>query len=433
LSVHESEAGIETAGKPEQAFLVGIQRAGTLPETSRELLAELEELCRTLGVSVVGSTMVRLRSPHPRLLVGSGKANEIIAEARALEANVLVFDDPLSPSQQRNWEELADLAVIDRQEVILDIFAERAETREAALQVALARATYALPRLQRRWTHLHRQRGAAGGQGMRGEGEQQLELDSRMVRTQITRLKEQIEEVKQRRQVQRSQRLKRPLPVAAIVGYTNAGKSSLLNALTGTDVFVENKLFATLDATVRRLVLANHQELLVVDTVGFIRKLPHMLVDAFKSTLEETLMADVLIEVIDVTSEQIEEHRRTTRTVLTEIGAGDKPVIAALNKIDCVTDELARRRLLRAWPDAIPISALTGEGLAQLTETLARALDSTLKEQLLRVPHSRFDLVALLRRRSAVISETYEDDGICLRARVPADLTAAVAPFVSET
>jgi GTP-binding protein HflX len=432
VSVHQSGARVDTAGKAERAFLVAIQRPGTTPETSRELLAELEELCRTLGVTVVASTTVRLRSPHTRLLVGSGKANEIIAQARDVEADVLVFDDPLSPSQQRNWEELADLAVIDRQEVILDIFAERAHTREAALQVALARATYALPRLQRRWTHLHRQRGAAGGQGMRGEGEQQLELDSRMVRTQIVRLKEQIEEVKKHRHVQRSQRLKRPLPVAAIVGYTNAGKSSLLNALTGTNVFVENKLFATLDATVRRLLLANHQELLLVDTVGFIRKLPHMLVDAFKSTLEETLMADVLIEVIDATSDQIEEHRRTTREVLTEIGAGEKPVIPVLNKIDRVADELARRRLQRACPEAILISALTGEGLPQLTETLARALDATLKEQELLIPHERYDLVALLRRRSAVISEKAEDAGVSLRARVPADLAPVVAAFVRE-
>jgi GTP-binding protein HflX len=433
VSVHQSGAGVDTAGKPERAFLVGVQRAGTAPETSRELLAELEELCRTLGVSVVGSNMVRLRSPHPRLLIGTGKAAEIIGLARAVEADVLVFDDPLSPSQQRNWEELADLAVIDRQEVILDIFAERAHTREAALQVALARATYALPRLQRRWTHLHRQRGAAGGQGARGEGEQQLELDSRMVRVQITRLKEQIEEVKKHRRVQRSQRLKRPLPVAAIVGYTNAGKSSLLNALTGTNVFVEDKLFATLDATVRRLVLANHQELLLVDTVGFIRKLPHMLVDAFKSTLEETLMADILIEVIDVTSDQIEEHRRTTRTVLAEIGAGEKPVISALNKIDRLPDELVRRRLQHAYPEAIPISALTGEGLAQLTETLGKALDATLKEQDLLIPHDRYDLVALLRRRSAVITEKSEDVGVYLRARVPADLAPTLAAFISTT
>jgi GTPase len=429
VSIQESDARVETAAQPERAFLVGIQRAGAAPETCRELLAELEELCRTLGVCVIGSTMVRLRAPQPRYLVGSGKAHEIMTLAREAGADVLVFDDPLSPSQQRNWESLADLAVIDRQEVILDIFAARAQTREAALQVALARATYALPRLQRRWTHLHRQRGAVGGQGMRGEGEQQLELDSRMVREQIMRLKEQIEEVKKHRRVQRSHRLKRPLPVAAIVGYTNAGKSSLLKALTGTDVFIEDKLFATLDATVRRLALANHQELLLVDTVGFIRKLPHLLVDAFKSTLEETLMADVLIEVIDVTSVALDEHRRTTRAVLEEIGAGAKPVIAALNKIDCIADDLTRRRLQRAHPDAIPISALTGEGLAQLAETLGRALDENLAEQDLLIPHDRYDLVALLRRRSAVVAESYEEGGVALRARVPPDLAAAVAAF----
>lgn len=430
MSARDSGNLVDTGRKAARAFLVGIQSPEVGTEEARELLAELAELSATLGVQAVGSTMVKLRAVQPRYLVGAGKAQEILDLANSCGAEVLIFDDPLSPSQQRNWEEFADLAVIDRQEVILDIFANRAHTREAALQVELARATYALPRLRRRWTHLHRQRGAAGGQGSRGEGEQQLEVDSRLVRTRISRLKEQLEEVEKHRRVQRSHRQKRPVPVAAIVGYTNAGKSSLLNAMAHTDVFVEDKLFATLDPTVRRLALPNREELLVADTVGFIRKLPHMLVEAFKSTLEETLMADFLIEVIDVTSDQVEEHRATTRAVLAEIGAGEKPVVLVLNKIDLVTDELARRRLRRAYPEAIQISARSGEGLPELSAALARELAAALHEQELLVPHNRYALVTLLHRRGAILGEKHEEAGVRLRARVPADLVSAVLDYV---
>lgn len=430
MSVHDSGDLVDTARKPTRAFLVGVQSPDTGTDLARELLAELAELAGTLRMQVVGSLMVKLRNPQPRYLVGAGKAREILDLAHSCAADVLIFDDPLTPSQQRNWEEFADLAVIDRQEVILDIFADRAHTREATLQVELARATYALPRLRRRWTHLHRQRGAAGGQGSRGEGEQQLEVDSRLVRSRIARLKEQLDEVEKHRRVQRRQRLKRPVPVAAIVGYTNAGKSSLLNALVQADVVVEDKLFATLDPTVRRLVLPNRQEVLLVDTVGFIRKLPHLLVEAFKSTLEETLMADFLIEVIDVTSNQIDEQRGTTRSVLAEIGAGAKPVIVTLNKIDVVADEVTRRRLRRAYPEALLISARTGEGLPELTGVLARELEAALHEEELLVPHDRYALVALLRRRSAVLAEKFEEIGTRLRARVPSDLAAAVADYV---
>ncbi len=402
---------------------------GVGPEEARELLDELGDLADTLGVDVADSLLVKLRWPQPRYLVGEGKAREIVERARASRADVVVFDDPLTPAQQRNWEALADRAVIDRQELILDIFASRAHTREASLQTALAQAVYSLPRLRRRWTHLNRQRGAAGGQGLRGEGEQQLELDARAVRARIARLEDLLEEVQKQRRVQRGQRQKKALPVAAIVGYTNAGKSSLLNALTETQVLVEDKLFATLDATVRRRVLPNRQEILLVDTVGFIRKLPHQLVEAFRSTLEEACLADFLIEVLDAASSQLEAHRATTRAVLEEIGAGDKPVLTVLNKIDLVPDGLARRRLQRAFPEAMPISTRTGEGLGALVDALAREAAQGWRERDLLVPHDRFDVVALLRRRSAVLAEAYDETGIRLRARVPADLASAVARF----
>jgi len=430
VSTDRSKPLQETAPRPTRAFLVGLHTGSVPADLARELLDELAELSDTLGVGVVGEQLVHLREPHPRYLVGSGKADELCATARACGAEVIIFDDALTPSQQRNWEALSDLVVIDRQEVILDIFAARAQTREAVLQVDLARATYALPRLRRRWTHLHRQRGATGGMGSRGEGEQQLEVDARLVHGRIDRLKEQLDEVQKQRRVQRQQRQKRPVTVAAIVGYTNTGKSSLLNALTQAEAFTANQLFATLDPAVRRLVLPNHQELLLVDTVGFIRKLPHQLVEAFKSTLEETLVADFLIEVVDITSRDLEAQRDTTRAVLTEIGAGDKPVLVALNKVDLITDPLERRRRQRTCPEGLLTSARTGEGLPELTQALCRELEAALHEQLLLVPHDRYAVVTLLRRRSAILEEAYDEAGIRLRVRVPSDLLAAVAAYV---
>ncbi|NLF92653.1 MAG: GTPase HflX, partial [Oligosphaeraceae bacterium] len=237
----------EDDNRPPTAFLIGIQHQGDSAEKASELLAELTELVATLGLPVVGSQVAKIRIPNPALVIGSGRAEELAQEAAALAAEVIIIDDFLTPAQQRNWEKVTALPVIDRQEVILDIFASRAHTSEAVLQVELAKAVYSLPRLKRQWTHLNRQRGMAGGLGGRAEGEQQLELDSRIVRSRIAKLKEQLAEVRQQRDVQRSKRLRKPVPVAAIVGYTNAGKSSLLNALTQSSVLTENKLFATLD------------------------------------------------------------------------------------------------------------------------------------------------------------------------------------------
>lgn len=416
--------------KVERAFLVGIQFPEQTGEEAEELLAELAELADTLGVEVVGRLVVRLRKPQARYLVGDGKAKELLELAAAAGADVLIFDDYLTPSQQRNWEELAELAVIDRQEVILDIFAQRAQTSEAILQVELARANYSLPRLKRRWTHLHRQRGAAGGMGMRGEGEQQLEVDSRIVRRRIARLKTQLEEVLQHRRTQRAKRLRHTVPVAAIVGYTNAGKSSLLNVLTNAEVLAENKLFATLDPTVRRIDLANNQPLLLADTVGFIRKLPHLLVESFKSTLEETALADFLIEVVDATGRAIEQQQATTREVLAELGAADKPTITVFNKIDLLADPLDLRRLRQHHPDALFISTLTGEGLAELAERLGKAVSGGLRRVTLVVPHRRYDLMARLHAGATLLAETYEEDGIHVDALLPPELYAAAHEFV---
>jgi GTP-binding protein HflX len=414
----------------ERALLVGLQPPGTPPEEVEELLSELADLADTLGVPVVGRLVAHLRQPQSRYLVGTGKAGEIVDAARRVDADVIIFDDLLSPAQQRNWEALADIAVIDRQEVILDIFSQRARTKEAVLQVELARAKYNLPRLKRMWTHLSRQSGGSAAQ--KGEGEQQIELDSRLIRTRISRLEQQLEEVRKQRQVQRQKRLRKPVPVAAIIGYTNAGKSRLLNALTNAEVFTENKLFATLDPTVKRIQLANNQDLLLTDTVGFVRKLPHQLVEAFKATLEETVTADFLIEVLDVTSDQLEEHHRTTRQVMEEIGAEDKPVVTVFNKVDLPVEEHVMHRLRRQNPGAAFTSALTGQGLDELKKCLESELNRSLREVTLQVPHERHDIIALLHRTSRIIEEKYTEEGASVEAAVPLNILGRVEKFAKQ-
>lgn len=280
----------------ERALLVGVYKGAAQREESESLLNELGSLVDTLEIPVLGSLLVRVQEPNPRYFVGTGKAEEIFERARQVEADVIVFDHELSPAQQRNWEAMTGLAVIDREEVILDIFAQRAQTKEARLQVDLARLEYSLPRLTRAWRHLSRQGGGLGG---KGEGETQLETDRRLIRTQIDRLKQDLELVRLRRATQRKQRERLPLPNAAIVGYTNVGKSALLKKLTGAEVLVANKLFATLDTMTRRVDLPSGQGLLLTDTVGFIRNLPHRLIEAFKATLEEAVLSDFLIDVLE--------------------------------------------------------------------------------------------------------------------------------------
>ena len=346
----------------ERALLIGVQTQTMEPGEAQELLIELTELVENLHIGVVATELVNLREPNPKTLLGKGKTDQIIAHAKHIEADLIVLDESLYPGQQRNWEKLSGIAVIDREEVIIDIFADRAQTREAVLQIALARMEYSLPRLARAWTHLSRQRGSGN---LGGEGETQLEIDRRLVRDRITRLKSELVVVQKQRGVQRQKRLRVPVPTASIVGYTNAGKSSLVNSLTGSDVGAEDKLFATLDPTTRQLLLRGNQKLLVTDTVGFIRRLPHRLVESFKATLEETIVADFLIHVIDVTNPNFDKHHATTLSVLSELGAADKSMITVFNKIDVATpDQIQRARLL--VPEAIFASAHSGDGLKAL-------------------------------------------------------------------
>ncbi len=404
--------------EPLKAYLVGFLHSGDEPFQADSLLAELAELCATCGMVVVGSEIAKLRAIDPGTILGKGKLADLLDAAERLGADVVVTDDVLSPSQQRNWEKRTKLAVIDRQEVILDIFAARAQTREARLQVELAKANYDLPRLVRKWGHLNRQRGAAGGRGGRAQGEQQLELDSRQVRKKIQLLNEELAEVRKQRGVQRSARLVKPVPVIAIVGYTNAGKSSLLNRLTNAEVLVENKLFATLDPTVRRFALPGGQEVLLADTVGFVRKLPHLLIDAFKSTLEETKLSDYILEVLDASDPNLPEHHDTTLEVLTQIGVGPKPALMVFNKWDLLSKE--EREALRArYPDALAVSVKTGEGLPRLVNRVAQRVKALMPSRSYCFPHSAYTDLAQLRKYCFIEREEFQEDGVHVEARVP--------------
>jgi GTP-binding protein HflX len=413
-----------------RALLVGVQTFDMETGEGAELLGELQELVENLGIEVVHSVLVTMRAgEQPKYLIGSGKTAEIIARAKELGADVIVFDKELSPAQQRNWEEDSGLAVIDRQEVILEIFADRAQTREAVLQVALARMEYSLPRLKRAWTHLSRQRGKGA---MGGEGETQLEQDRRLVRDRIAHLKEELEQVLQQREVQRRKRMRKPVPGAAIVGYTNAGKSSLLNKLTGAGVLAADKLFATLDPTTRQLALPDGRTLLVTDTVGFIRRLPHRLVEAFKATLEEVVVSDFIIHVLDLSNPNVEHHFATTMDVLGELGAAEKPMIIAFNKVDATSRETVA--LMRAkHPEALFISVHTGEGLDRL---LARCVELAVDDQIsaeLLIPHHRYDVVGKLHQLGTVREQESLDEGVRLNARYPQKHRALFDPFLAPT
>ncbi|MFP4069183.1 MAG: GTPase HflX [Opitutales bacterium] len=414
----------------ERAMLVGI----TLPEgdehSTRSLLDELRELVTTLGIAIGHERMVGIRKAQAKFLTGPGKAEELIEEARAHDCDCIVFDNELSPAQQRNWEQAADnqLLVIDRQEVILDIFGERAQTREAVLQVELARLEYNLPRLKRAWTHLDRQRG--GGAIQRDAGETQLEMDQRMVRTQISKVKKELGNVIQHRAVQRKRRMTVPVPTCAIVGYTNAGKSSLLNKLTRSNILAEDKLFATLDPTSRRCPLPNGQPLVITDTVGFVRNLPHRLVDAFKATLEEAVVSDFLIHLLDANSPEVEAHAETTLRVLGELGAGERRMLTVFNKIDLLWDrEETIRELKLRFPEALFISAATGEGLPELTDRMQAIIEDDYTEQRMLIPHERYDLVARIHREGGVRKEEVRDDGTYVVGTLPDRLMPVLEPY----
>jgi len=415
----------------ERALLVGITLPGQDEAETRSLLDELRELVATLGIAIGHEAVVAIRKPQAKFLTGPGKAENLIEAALAHDCDCIVFDNELSPAQQRNWEQAGrnQLLVIDRQEVILDIFGERAQTREAVLQVELARLEYNLPRLKRAWTHLDRQRG--GGAVQRDAGETQLEMDQRMVRSQISKVKKELDQVIRHRQVQRKRRTTVPVPTCSIVGYTNAGKSSLLNKLTQSSILAEDKLFATLDPTSRRCPLPGGQPLVLTDTVGFVRNLPHRLVDAFKATLEEAVVANFLVHVLDANSPEVEAHAATTLKVLDELGAGEKPVLTVFNKIDLLWDkETAISELRIRFPEALFISAVTGEGLPALLERMQAIVEEDFEQLRLLIPHDRYDLVARIHREGGVRKEEVRDEGTYVVGSLPERLLPAVRPYL---
>lgn len=417
----------------ERALLVRIYVEHEEADESASLLEELGELVGTLGIAVAETLLVRTREQHRKFLCGTGKAAEVVELARAHECDVIVFDNLLLPSQQREWEQLAKVCVIDREEVILDIFAKRAQTREARLQVELARMQYALPRMARMWAHLDREGGggsAGAGGAARGMGEKQIEVDRRLARARIDRCRRELEQVRQQRKTQRKEREKFATPHAAIVGYTNSGKSTLLNRLSGADVLAKDMLFATLDTTTRRIELPDGQPFLLTDTVGFVRNLPHRLVEAFKATLEEAVLADFLIHVMDASSPELDAHYETTRALMQELGADEKRFLVVLNKIDLVQEPGALAALSARFPDAVMISAASGLGIEKLLERCAGMLAERVRRVFFRIPQARADAVGLLHQEGKVLSVDYDGNDVLVTAVAPPALTGRLGQFI---
>jgi GTP-binding protein HflX len=401
----------------EKAYLLAVILREEERANAQSLLDELEELVSNLGIRIFCKKVVRVRKTYAGYLLGKGKFNEVIEDVGELGCDVIIFDNELSPSQQRNWEAESKVLVIDRQEIILDVFAARAQTKEAVLQVKLARLEYSLPRLRRAWTHLGRQRG--GGVTQRGEGEAQIELDQRLVRDQISATKKEIKQVAKTRKTSRKKRLRIPLPTVALVGYTNAGKSTLLNQVCDSDVLSADKLFATLDPTSRQSLLPNGEKIILTDTVGFIRKLPHRLVDAFRATLEETLVANLLLHVVDLSNPQFEEHMETTLSVLSELGAKEKEILTVFNKVDLLKEnDLVNLRISQNYKDGdmVYLSCKSGEGISDLMELIESKLGLRREPITYLIPHDKYSLVVNIRKEGCLAEESAEEDGMLITA-----------------
>jgi len=428
----------ETLTPPEKALLIGVDwkshpEGKFLPDAwpVEESLAELERLAETAGIEIVDQIVQSLRRPNASTFIGQGKAEEIAQAARAYNANVVIFDDELSPRHQRELEAIFGnkVKVIDRTTLILDIFAQHANTREGSLQVELAQYVYRLPRLTQTWTDraLTRQAGgraggSTGGVGLRGPGETRLEMDRRVIRHRIAQIKRDLESVRSHRARHRAQRQHSGLPTISLVGYTNAGKSTLLNALSGADIYVADQLFATLDPTTRRVELPGGTTVLVTDTVGFIQKLPTQLVAAFRATLEEIVEADLLLHVIDASHVYAMEQARAVYDTLREIGADEIPIITVLNKIDRLADPEAACEALYDMQDTVAISALTSYGLDILKTHIEEALEAEMIPVDVLITFDRGDLVSLFHERGLIDREEHLKSGTRIKGRLPAEL-----------
>lgn len=429
----------ELSGKESlNALLVSVYKGGTAEKAiCQEHLEELALLVDTYGITVAHKVICPVRKYEAGTYVTKGKLDELIAATKEHGANLVIFDDEIAPSQQMNLEKAFALPVIDRTEVILGVFAQRAQTKEARLQVELAQVKYEAPRLKRMWTHLSRQQGSGGGGAggggyLKGEGEKQIEIDRRILKRKIDLLQSEIDEVRLHRETQRLSRKRAEIPTFALIGYTNVGKSTLLNALTDAKVFVEDKLFATLDTTTRKFMLPNNQEILLTDTVGFIRKLPHLLVAAFKSTLEEAFHSDFLLHIVDTSHPMAEEQAATTYEVLKELNAEDVPVITVLNKIDACQDPAVLQKLKHLYPKSIAISALNHTGFDELQEVMIDELSKQRKRLNLRIPQSEYAIVSEIRRLGNVLHQDYDDNDVLLNVEVPAQLVARLEKFICQ-
>lgn len=438
----DKNSGITAQGTLNQeafrALLVSVCKGGAKEKAiCLEHLEELALLAETYDVEVLHKTPCAVRKFDAGTFITEGKLAELVELAGQIKANLVIFDDEISPGQQRNLEKAFGIPVIDRTEVILGVFAKRAQTKEARLQVELAQIKYQAPRLKRLWTHLSRQAGTgsagSGGAYLKGEGEKQIEIDRRILKRKIDLLQKELEEVKLHRETQRVSRQRAEIPVFALIGYTNVGKSTLLNALTNAGVFVEDKLFATLDTTTRKFILPNNQEVLLIDTVGFIRKLPHLLVAAFKSTLEEAVQADILLHLVDVTNPMAEEQAATTFEVLKELNAEKKPVITVFNKVDMCTNQAIITRLHLAYPKSVQISALKGTGLDQLWELMVDELSKQRKIVTLRIPQSEYGIVSEVMRLGNIINQKYEENDVLLKVDLPAALEQKLKTYVQHS
>ena len=414
-----------------KALLVGTYEASRLKSICEEQLAELKSLAETFGLATVFSIAAPIRAIEAATYIGSGKVEEIAALAKEHGAGIVIFDDEISPQQQKNLEKKIQLPVIDRAELILGVFAQRAETKEAKIQVEIAELRYQLPRLVHLWTHLGRQKVGGGGKGgfLKGEGEKQIEIDRRILRKKLSGLESDLKEVKKHRALQRKSRERTRIPTFAIIGYTNAGKSTLLNALTEADVLVEDKLFATLDTTTRKFLLPNKQEILLTDTVGFVRKLPHLLIAAFNSTLEEAVQADILLHLIDVSNPQAATHIETTFSLLKELKAEKKPIVHLLNKIDQCQSRLLVEKMRLTYPKTVEISALHQTGFDRLYELMIREISLLRKTLALRIPQSHYALISEVMREGNVHSIAYEENDVILEAEISSSLEKKVLMF----
>jgi len=419
---------IETRPKKnhERAILVGLEQAGVSKWDLKDSLDELRELANSAGAEVVETVTQKLQKPTAPYYIGKGKAELIKDSLQDRQVTSVIFDDELSPAQGRNLETLLARKVLDRTQLILDIFAQRARSREGRLQIELAQLQYLLPRLTRMWEHLSRQ---TGGIGMRGPGETQLEVDRRRVQERIARLERELESVRKTRAVQREGRKRHQWPVASVVGYTNAGKSTLLNLLTGADVIAENRLFATLDPTTRSFTLPNKQRVLLTDTVGFLRKLPHTLIESFKATLEEVSEADLLIHVVDLSHARVDEQMEAVDKVIKELDAYGKQTLIVFNKIDNLQDRELAETYVKRFPGSVAISARMGEGVNNLVHALQEALSSWRLRSRFRIPAKESALLAEIHRVGHILELKYEGNDAVIVAHVPPHLEAKLAQF----